>query len=745
MSKAGWTDYGRACNRSDMGREQHFVYEFGEFRLEPHRRRLSGPGGERLTVTGKAFDALVYLVDHAGELVTRAALSEALWPSVVVEENNLSQAVSVLRRALGDGFIATVARRGYQFTADVRRLPVDATERTAAIDLSPTQPESGNASVGASSRVWPRTSRTGARHVLTAVIAGLALLGVTLWLTQRAARNPSSDPLDRYVFSKLTEFEGIEEHAAISRDGGLVAFLHERDGRWDAWVGQIGSGDFHRLTDGTLGELRNPSVRTLGFLPDGSQVTIWTRTHDPSGRGRVDAGWAIPTFGGAPQPYLRNIAELDWSPDGKRIVYHTSAVGDPMFTADADEKERPTSLYVGAEGLHSHFPLWSQDGRFVYFVHGYVPDEMDVWRVAASGGAPVRLTFHNSRVGFPAWLDDRTLLYLATAEDGSGPWLHAFDVERRRSRRLDTHGQEYASIATSVDGRRIVATAVRSTASLWRAPLRSDGSFDAKDATRLDIRTPRGLSPRTGEQFIVYRAPRAGRDSICKLAGDVTTELWSGVEGRVIAGPALAPGGQRLAFPVQRRGHTRLYVMNIDGSGVQQLAEELDVRGAPAWSPDGNWIAIGAMRDGAPRLFKIPAAGGAPRALGEGHALDPIWSPSGNFIVFSAADVGTNFSVKAVNADGTPHELPPLVLSRGARRFDFLDERQLVVLKGDLSHKELWSIDLLSGAGRRLTDLGAGPLIHDFDISGNGREIVFDRVREESDIVLIELAERGGN
>jgi Tol biopolymer transport system component/DNA-binding winged helix-turn-helix (wHTH) protein len=725
-----------------MGTAEHFVYEFGDFRLEPHGRRLVRINGEPLAVSGKAFDVLVFLVERAGELVTRATLTQALWPAVVVEENNLTQAVSVLRRALGDGFIATVARRGYQFTAAVHRQPVDTVENVRTIERSPAHVENGSAAILPSATIRPIQSRFGAPRAaaLAVIIIGVAAVAAILWSMERPMRNAAISPIDSYAFSRLTEFEGAEEHAAISRDGRVVAFLRKQEGRWDAWVGHIGADDFHKLTDGRMGELRNPSVRTLGFSPDGSQVTIWTRTQSPSGAGTVDAGWTVPTFGGAPQPYMRNIAELDWSPDGKRIVYHTSEPGDPMFVASADEKEHGAPLYPGAPGLHSHFPLWSRDGRFIYFVHGYVPDEMDLWRIAAEKGKPERLTFHDSRVSFPAWLDDRTLLYLATADDGSGPWLHAFDVQRRSSRRLDTHGREYASIAASADGGRIVATEVRSTASLWRAPLREDGSFDASAATRLDIPTPHGLSPRIGKELIVYRAPRAGRDRICKLADGVTTELWSGVEGRVVAGPALAPDGRRLAFPVHRRGHTRLYIMNVDGSGVQKLAEELDVRGAPAWSPDGRWIAIGGMRDGAPRLFKIPVTGGAPVALGESYALDPVWSPSGSFIVFSAADVGTNVSVLAVNADGTPHDFPQIVLSRGSRRFDFIDERRLVVMKGDLSHKELWTIDLINSEEQRLTDLGSGPLIHDFDISDDGREIVFDRLREESDIVLMERA-----
>jgi Tol biopolymer transport system component len=318
--------------------------------------------------------------------------------------------------------------------------------------------------------------------------------------------------------------------------------------------------------------------------------------------------------------------------------------------------------------------------------------------------------------------------------------LHAFDLEHRASRRLDTRGREYASIAASTDGHRLVATEVRSTAGLWRVPL-NDGIVEAAQLTRLDIRTPRGLSPRIGRHFIVYRAPRAGRESVWKLEGAVTTELWNGTDGRVTAGAAIAPDGQRLAFPVERRGHTQLYLMNADGSGVRKLAAELDVRGAPAWSPDGKWLAIGAMQNGKPRLFKIPVAEGAPEPVGNQHGIDPAWSPSGRFIVFSGEDVGTNLSVHAVNIDGTPHSLPALVLSRGSRRIDFLDENHLVVLKGDLSHKDLWTIDLRSGEERPLTNLGPGPMIGDFDVSADGRELVFDRARDESDIVLMDLAD----
>jgi TolB-like protein/DNA-binding winged helix-turn-helix (wHTH) protein/tetratricopeptide (TPR) repeat protein len=97
------------------------IYHFGGFCLDPRSRSLLGPDGEHLGLTPKAFDALVLLVEHAGEVVSRRELIEALWPETVVEENNLSQLISAVRQVVGKDCIATRPGRGYQFVANVQR------------------------------------------------------------------------------------------------------------------------------------------------------------------------------------------------------------------------------------------------------------------------------------------------------------------------------------------------------------------------------------------------------------------------------------------------------------------------------------------------------------------------------------------------------------------------------------------------------------------------------------------------
>src|SRR6185369_13390556 len=112
-------------------------------------------------------------------------------------------------------------------------------------------------------------SLQGRNWLLPLALAVLTLaIGTKVWLgrTEYFWQNPIANAR----FQTVTDFDGMEQAAAVSRDGHLVAFLSNRDGQMDVWLTQVGSGQFHNLTRGSASELVNPSVRTLGFSPDGS-------------------------------------------------------------------------------------------------------------------------------------------------------------------------------------------------------------------------------------------------------------------------------------------------------------------------------------------------------------------------------------------------------------------------------------------------------------------------------------------
>lgn len=100
-------------------------YRFDSFRIDMASRELIGADGAAIALTGKAFDVLLHLVEHAGQLVSKDQLLAQVWAGRVVDENNLTQAISTLRKALGTGagdhrYILTEARRGYRFVAELR-------------------------------------------------------------------------------------------------------------------------------------------------------------------------------------------------------------------------------------------------------------------------------------------------------------------------------------------------------------------------------------------------------------------------------------------------------------------------------------------------------------------------------------------------------------------------------------------------------------------------------------------------
>jgi DNA-binding winged helix-turn-helix (wHTH) protein/tetratricopeptide (TPR) repeat protein len=230
-----------------MGAEKRTVYEFGGFALEAGRHLLRRENGEPIALSAKVLDTLLYLVVHRGETLDKDTLLRAIWPELVVEENNLTQNISTLRQVLGETrgenrFIMTVPRKGYRFVAEV-------VERDGSAKAGPSPPVSDAtipsppAAVPPAAR-WRRVHWIGLAVLVVAIAAGATLLllrGTTPLVTVVGGTRDNAAYLlynqGRYALSRSSEsslqlaIDYFEQ--AIARDPRF-ALAHAR--RAEAYV-----------------------------------------------------------------------------------------------------------------------------------------------------------------------------------------------------------------------------------------------------------------------------------------------------------------------------------------------------------------------------------------------------------------------------------------------------------------------------------------------------------------------------
>jgi DNA-binding winged helix-turn-helix (wHTH) protein/TolB-like protein/Flp pilus assembly protein TadD len=209
-------------------------YEFGPFRLDAMKRRLQR-NGEIVPLTPKAFDTLLALVESDGQVVEKDQLIEKVWPGVAVEENNLTQNISALRKAMDEKrdqpqYILTVPRVGYRFIADVRELSnaervSPASAEPVAADYSAPVPAPTQKRLDGH-RNWSRQ-----RSVIAAALVGVvALAVVTYWVSKRvrganhAASNAEIKSLAVLPFKPLSGGE-TDEYLGIGMADALITKL----------------------------------------------------------------------------------------------------------------------------------------------------------------------------------------------------------------------------------------------------------------------------------------------------------------------------------------------------------------------------------------------------------------------------------------------------------------------------------------------------------------------------------------
>src|SRR5215471_18081234 len=207
-----------------MNEPKSHNYEFGDFRVDTARRQLLRRGGEVLPLKPKVFDTLLYLLQHSGSVVEKEELMRAIWPDAFVEENNLNQNVSKLRRMLGESrgenrFIVTVPGRGYRFAADVKALAEDA----SAVPSAPVAPQVEDARDYSKPRLRKRSLRDHmSKTVLIVVVAALLAVGATyIWRAQ--IKPPLDAPLRTLAVLPFKPL--VVEHRDESLEMGMADTL----------------------------------------------------------------------------------------------------------------------------------------------------------------------------------------------------------------------------------------------------------------------------------------------------------------------------------------------------------------------------------------------------------------------------------------------------------------------------------------------------------------------------------------
>ena len=181
-----------------MGQQDNHSYDFGRFRLKVAERVLLREG-ELVPLTPKVFDILVTLVEHGGQVVAKDDLMRRVWPNTFVEEGNLTQNISLLRKALGESpggvqFIETVPRRGYRFVADTNQAWHEEPIHTSVEDSPPpaTPPV-----VSIPNTTSQTTSHSGRikRTPIFALVAGIVVVSLIGFFYYTGLGNAGGNPL----------------------------------------------------------------------------------------------------------------------------------------------------------------------------------------------------------------------------------------------------------------------------------------------------------------------------------------------------------------------------------------------------------------------------------------------------------------------------------------------------------------------------------------------------------------------
>ena len=261
----------------------------------------------------------------------------------------------------------------------------------------------------------------------------------------------------------------------------------------------------------------------------------------------------------------------------------------------------------------------------------------------------------------------------------------------------------------------------------------------------------RALAPRIRGQALFYLWGQGTGDGLWRLQDDQATEIWRGSRGALLEAASISPDGLRVAVVLRQGGKQTLTLERVDGSQPRAIGESIDVAGTSDWSPDGQWVVVGGEdRNRVKGLFKIPVDGGEPVPRDDRTGIRPGVVPGrrphrlrrcerGRSSPAAGGSTRWNARGTAASANGRLHHVWTASISAGwpwcrVREAEGGSRRSGLLAAGS-GHQED------AAAGRADLDHESGR-DRNFDITSDGKHIVFDRSSDNSDIVLINLPQR---
>jgi Tol biopolymer transport system component len=484
----------------------------------------------------------------------------------------------------------------------------------------------------------PGVSRAAARRsrlALGAVAVGALAVGAAvgaLVAGRRGGARPSFG-----AAHKVTYEPAMEVHPALSPDGRFLAYAGGNPLRTRVYVRQVSGGRPTPLTDDSAAVEVSPS-----WSADGTRILYASQ----QGLFSVSASGGTPRQE-APARAAGPIVWSQWSPDGQTAAY---VVADSIFLKPAGAAPRFLATSTSVTGCR-----WSPDGtRLVcaagnaYFlmVGALFGNLAPSWieQVDVRSGARTVLTDSTSINHSPVWSPDgRSIYFVSDREGPTDIYRIPADGGLTAPERL-TVGLAVQSLSLSADGRRLAYNVYRTVGNIWSVPF-GPRPVSLRGATQVTRGNQSAENPSVSAdgKVVYYDSDLSGTSQLYLVPAGGGEQERLTTENHQDFAPGPSPDGRTLAFHSTRTGSREVFLLSLDDGSLTQITSTPDAEVLPRWSPDGRtlaWSLLGGT--GGIRLARREPGGafGTPTVrLGWGVA--PSFSPDGRWIAFGSAPVGT--------------------------------------------------------------------------------------------------------